>query len=241
MGDVANLEALLTRGCTWLNSYLITTPTDLQKLTTCQTPERTRAAAPFLVTESEELAKSGKINEAIQGLTTAKQWDPSLTFDPVTRANQLAQEGKAQAEKEAKIQQLQQQVLEQINNKQFQSALATLRQLATLAPEDQDAGLWNGLCWDGSLNGQARLVLPACEEAVKLAPGDTNIQDSRGLARALTGNIPGAITDFEAYIQSPGITPERKKQRQRWVDALRSGQSPSKIFTPQVLEELKNQ
>jgi regulator of sirC expression with transglutaminase-like and TPR domain len=40
--------------------------------------------------------------------------------------------------------------------------------------------------------------MDACERAVALAPDDGQIRDSRGLARAMTGNIEGAIEDFSS-------------------------------------------
>jgi hypothetical protein len=83
---IEDLDALLVRGCNWLNPYLIATPQALQKLTVCQTPDRRRAAAPNLVADSDDLARQGKLEEAIQGYTTAQQWDPSLRLDPAQRA-----------------------------------------------------------------------------------------------------------------------------------------------------------
>ena len=85
-----DLDALLTRGCRWASSYLIGTPSELQTLTICQTPKRLRAAAPNLVADSEELARLGNIEAAIQGFKTAQQWGAHLTFDPVAKANELA-------------------------------------------------------------------------------------------------------------------------------------------------------
>jgi WD40 repeat protein len=90
---IADLDTLLVRGCDYLNTYLINRPESLQKLKTCQTPTRVRAAAPNLVIDSENLAKAGRINEAIRGFTDAKRWNPGLTFDPVMKAHQLAEEG----------------------------------------------------------------------------------------------------------------------------------------------------
>jgi hypothetical protein len=46
-----------------------------------------------LVIDSENLAKAGRIDEAIRGFTEAKRWNPGLTFDPVMKAHQLAGEG----------------------------------------------------------------------------------------------------------------------------------------------------
>ena len=96
---IKDLDTLLVQGCNWLDTYLINSPQVLEKLTTCQTPARVLAAAPNLVTDSEKLARDGRIDDAIRGFTDAKRWDPSLTFDPTAKANQIAQAAKAKAEK----------------------------------------------------------------------------------------------------------------------------------------------
>ncbi len=97
-------------------------------------------------------------------------------------------------------------------------------------------GPWNALCWTGSRTEHAAEVLPACERAVVLADGMWIrwARDSRGLARALTGDLPGAIEDFEAYVAATS-NDERRSQRQGWIDALRRGENP---FTPEVLRAL---
>jgi regulator of sirC expression with transglutaminase-like and TPR domain len=77
----------------------------------------------------------------------------------------------------------------------------------------------------------------ACEQAVQLAPDNGSIRDSRGLARALTGNTQGAIEDFEALIAQVDDQ-EIKSQRQRWVKDLRAGKNP---FTDEELKSLLNQ
>ncbi|MEE9167893.1 MAG: tetratricopeptide repeat protein [Candidatus Neomarinimicrobiota bacterium] len=43
-------------------------------------------------------------------------------------------------------------------------------------------------------------VMTACEKGVALSPKDGNIRDSRGVAKALTGDFEGAIDDFEAFV-----------------------------------------
>jgi hypothetical protein len=72
---------------------------------------------------------------------------------------------------------------------------------------------------------------------VALAPDAGEIRDSRGIARALTGNTKGAIEDFQAFVT---WTKDKKDklQRQRWVNALRAGQNP---FTPEEIKSLLNQ
>ncbi len=95
---------------------------------------------------------------------------------------------------------------------------------------------WNQLCWNGSLWGHAADVMAECERAVSLAPGHGGIRDSRGLARALTGDVAGAIADFEAFVTWTGGDRARA-QRQDWIVALQSGKNP---FTAEVLERLRN-
>ena len=62
-------------------------------------------------------------------------------------------------------------------------------------------------------------------------------RDSRGLARALTGDYAGAIADFEAFVAWTSDDEDRL-QRQGWIDALRVGENP---FTPDLLRKLREQ
>jgi hypothetical protein len=96
---------------------------------------------------------------------------------------------------------------------------------------------WNNLCRHGSLNGSAQEVMFACKKAVNLAPNNVYIRDSRGIARALTGDEPGAIEDFQAFVNSPGISKKYTEQRQGWIKELKAGENP---FTDEVLQELRN-
>ena len=98
---------------------------------------------------------------------------------------------------------------------------------------------WNKLCRQGALGGHPAQVLDACEKAVRAAAAEQRwyFQDSRGLARALTGNSQGAIEDFEVYIKNTGDE-KLRKQRQAWVQALRAGQNP---FAKEELAKLQDQ
>ena len=233
-----SLDGLLTRGCNWLRSYLIASPSDLQTLTVCQKiPGLLRAAAPSLVSDSDALAKKGKLETAIQGYQTAQTWDPSLRFDPAIRANQLAQEAKAEAEQSAAINA----AIALANQGEIDQALDKIQQIQRQYPNlEIDAQDWNSICWYGATYNQAAKVISACEQAVNHAPGDWGILDSRGLARALTGNISGAIEDFQIFVESTDNA-ERQAQRQSWIDALRAGKPPSTIFTQELLEQLRNE
>jgi WD40 repeat protein len=220
-----NLDRLLGRGCKWLNNYLITHPKDLEQLEVCQNKNNLLAAVPFLVTEGEERAREGGLDDATATFRQALKWDAKLNLDPeqklqqiveasllVVKGNNLVREGNY---KDAAT--------------QFQTALQLDSGLNT-------ADSWNSLCWVGSLRGHATDVMYACEKALTLAPGQRRFRDSRGIARALTGNPSGAIEDFQAFVADTDDR-ETKAQRQRWVDALRAGQNP---FTPEELRKLKD-
>jgi tetratricopeptide (TPR) repeat protein len=95
------------------------------------------------------------------------------------------------------------------------------------------------LCWYGSLWGYAEDVLSACNRAVELAPENAAIVDSRGLARALTGDYAGAIEDFTVYVEYLEKTGEyeyHKNLRIYWISELKSGRNP---FNEATLMELR--
>jgi uncharacterized protein YjbI with pentapeptide repeats len=119
-------------------------------------------------------------------------------------------------------------------------AIQAYNQALSLDPHlEISAQSWNGLCWFGSLHGHATDVLYACENAVNLEPDFKGFQDSRGLARALTGDLAGALADFLVALDSgalDGYSDDVKQRRQRWVEALKAGNNP---FTPEELEALR--
>ncbi|MBD2439904.1 ribosome assembly protein 4 [Nostoc sp. FACHB-110] len=225
-----NLSSLLDSGCTLLNNYLIAHPETLEEVKECQTPSRLMSAATVLVTQGEKLAQNDDINAAVAKFNKAQQWDKQLNFDPQAKATEFAIKGKAQR----KLQEGQQLV----KDGKVSEAVTAYTDAQKLDPKIEiSADAWNTLCRQGSIRKQAQLVLFACEKAVTLAPNDGEIRDSRGLARALTGDTPGAIADFEAYIAWTNDK-DRKAQRQRWVKELKAGQNP---FTEAELKVLLNQ
>lgn len=123
----------------------------------------------------------------------------------------------------------------------FKEALALDPSIATDPDHAED---WNALCWSGATRNQAALVLEACETAVKLAPDDGRIRNSRGLARALTGDVPGAIADFEFALKWAQETRYREEfiaSRTAWLAALREGQAPADIFDAATLARLRGE
>jgi acetyl esterase/lipase len=119
---------------------------------------------------------------------------------------------------------------------QIEEAVAAFRAAPELdARLTLTAGNWNALCWQGGLWGQPEQVIQACDRAVELDPEHLEYQDSRGLVRALLGDTERAIQDFEFFLERIQ-NPNRKAQRQGWVDALRAGENP---FTPELLAALR--
>jgi hypothetical protein len=120
-----------------------------------------------------------------------------------------------------------------------EDAIQAYDQAQTLDPNLQiSAQSWNILCLCGSLHGHASQVLFAGDKAVELEPDNKYIQDSRGIARGLTGDLAGAKEDFHAVLDS-GYFDDREERKQRlvrWVEALEAGENP---FTPEELQALR--
>ena len=89
----------------------------------------------------------------------------------------------------------------------------------------------NNICWLGSLSGFAAQVMPACEQAVALAPPDSQAgyRDSRGVARAITGDYAGAIEDFQTMVdwaKGNAQYDTMRTQREGWIATLKTGKNP---------------
>jgi regulator of sirC expression with transglutaminase-like and TPR domain len=80
-------------------------------------------------------------------------------------------------------------------------------------------------------------VLFAAERAIKADPENINYRDTRGLIRALTGDVPGAIEDFKAFVAgAKNHPPKMVEQRHLWLAALALGRNP---FTDDMLAQLR--
>ena len=163
------------------------------------------------------------------------------------QASKLDPENVDLAELETEAQQLAAQTLiekgiDQVRqgNINVTEAISLYNQVQNINPNlEIDAKSWNSLCWLGSIYRQAKDVLFACEQAVQLASDEASqvsYLDSRGLARALTGNTQGAIKDFQAYVNSRKFGEEDKNQVKQWLELLKKGENP---FTDEALADLK--
>jgi len=110
------------------------------------------------------------------------------------------------------------------------------------ALQNEDPEVNNSLCWYGSIHEFGAMVKPACERAVKLAPAEFTYWDSRGLARALTGDTKGAIEDFTAVVDylkalpDGGFDSQLLHRREIWISALKEGRNP---FSRESLKALR--
>jgi len=192
-----------------------------------------------LIDRGDELARNNDRAGAVQRYNDALILDPKLDLNPEAQFERIQQEEAAQnlrIQQEEAAQSLVSEIQSLAQNGEIAQALAKLQTLETTYPEAIDSSTLNSLCWDGSLHNQAAQVLSLCDRAVALEPNNAYIQGRRGLARALTGDFAGAITDFQALVDSPDLREEYKDQGRQWIEALKAGNNP---FTPEVLEALK--
>jgi hypothetical protein len=120
----------------------------------------------------------------------------------------------------------------------IEQASIAFTQAVQLAMETDSAYVNNSVCWLGSIDGFAETVLPACERAVELEPDKGGCHDSRGLARALTGDYVGAIEDFQFYVEwgEDKRSREMLDKRLDWIRELEAGRNP---FDAATLEALR--
>ncbi len=107
-------------------------------------------------------------------------------------------------------------------------ARSIVRQVVREAEDSQSASVNNQVCWSGSLWGFARQVLSVCDLAVEMNPESYSILDSRGVARAISGDMEGAAADLRTALQlaGQGWREEPKTQREAWIRGLESGENP---------------
>lgn len=175
-----------------------------------------------------ELARKGNIPDAIAHLEAGLRLDPTWPMDPRTVSHQAAAKGLVQKAQNA------------LYLKHVESAFEMLREARRLYPTVKvSAPTWNKLCWQGSLEGLADRVIDAGDWAVKAEPHNGNYRDSRGLARALTGDYAGAIDDFQFYVRwmrEHVDVPQKTAMREAWIRALRRQENP---FDAATLQDLK--
>jgi len=225
---IGGLDELLVRGCDWLKDYVITHPEALEKLAVCQNRLNSIEVDRNLAGVGEVEGALGKpIPKENALLQKVPELRPTLDSAPKTQLRQLAAKTLVA-------------LFGEILSRQgdIEKAVAAYTEAQKLDPTlEIPATVGNNLCWWGSLWGNAAEVMDACETAVALDPENAMFRDSRGLARALTGNIAGAIEDFQAFVDWTD-NEKKKLQRQHWIEVLRAGENP---FTEEEIESLFNE
>ena len=184
--------------------------------------EAKSVAAAALREKGRNLAKDADVAGALGLFQQALQLNPGLILDPQAEARRFAAQGLI--EKGERL----------VREGKVQEALAAYTAGQEVYSLLKVSGYsWFALCWFGSLWGHVADVMEACEQSAIVNAGH---REARGLARALTGNVNGAIDDFQAFVD---WTKHKKEKAlvQRWLVALRAGQNP---FTPEELETLRH-
>ncbi|MGK7874631.1 MAG: ribosome assembly protein 4, partial [Xenococcaceae cyanobacterium] len=233
---VEGLDELLARGCDWLNDYLVTHPKELETLLVCQNKSNLMAAAPFLLKEGEKQARAGNFDDAVATFGKALKWNPNLDLNPKAEAGKLA--APALIEQGKKL----------VTEGDVKEALTAYKEAQKLDPTlEISANSWMSLCWFGSLHGHAAEVMDACNKMVKLEPQPGRFRGLRGIAKAKTGDIKGAIEDFEANMDWINSKPAQfsresldklKQYRQSWIDELRAGKNPIKSLSSEEIQKM---
>ncbi|MFM7168233.1 MAG: TIR domain-containing protein [Planctomycetaceae bacterium] len=184
-------------------------------------------AAPAFLSHGDSLAWSGEYESAIDSYRLALKYDKAIKVDPdpETRAKDYASRACIRI------------AIEKVKRGEVDEAVKSFTRAQSINPDLRiEAQAYNELCWNGCLYGKPNPVKFAGDEAVKKAPDNCQFRDTRGVARALTGDYPGAIEDFEAYVNdSRNSNASGKKLRQSWILALKAGENP---FTSEVLGSL---
>ncbi len=185
---------------------------------------------PSFIEAGRDLAKTGDIEGALAIFRRAAELTSSLDLNA------------AEAEmRKVAFEALRDKGLSLAREGKVKGAIAAYEEAENLCPDQEiSATYWNELGWYGSLWGYADDVMFACEKVVELEPDNGAGVDTRGLARALTGNIPGAIEDFEFYIEwARDERPQQEIEKRRdWIRELKAGRNP---FDEATLEALRNE
>jgi len=177
-----------------------------------------------------DVAKAGDIEGAVAIFRRALTLEPGLDIVPVAEARKVAS-AFALVEKGKKL----------VKQGKVEEAISAYEKAQELDPTLViSASSWNILGRFGSLCGSPSEVMYACEKAVALEPANVQCRDTRGLARALTGDHTRAIEDFQFYIELGKIQQPEEAilKRQNWIQELKAGRNP---FDEATLEALRNE
>jgi WD40 repeat protein len=215
LGDISKAFECFRQACDFDSTLNINPESEVAQL-----------AKSILITKGQVFALAGNVPDAIECYQKACSQDANLDLDPQLEAKRLSATGFLI--RGVKLG----------NEGNFSEALQAYKQAQTLNPNYIPPPIiLNEYCWYGSLLGHAAEVLWAGDMAVT-STHIAQFNDTRGLARAITGDYKGAIQDFTKYIDSAKKfkeTRERIAKRETWIEELESGRNP---FDEKTLETL---
>ncbi len=176
----------------------------------------------LLVKNGDALAQNGQIEAAIVEFDKAKQLAPCFKFYSEDRASLIAQTAS---------QRLVEKGFQLTVQGKITEALAIYEQAKRVDASLIPISAWYFLCKEGIKRRYPAPVKAACNEAVKLAPTEEQYRLSRGVARAVTGDMKGAIEDIQFFAEQVP-TEKDKHLAQAWLKVLRQGLNP---FTPKII------
>lgn len=195
------------------------------------TSEARRVRSSAILEEARKIARSGELERAIETFNRALEFNPGLRVDPVSEARKLVAEHRVKLGDNLR------------RRGKFSESIAAYREAVDLNPKVMISPFtMNEICWTGVQKDLVTEVLWFCNEAVVREPDNGGFRDSRGVARALTADIEGAIDDFEAYVvwgQKNARSAETIAMRGRWIAGLRAGHTPSSFAELEALGKPK--
>lgn len=110
----------------------------------------------------------------------------------------------------------------------------------------------NNVCWENLMLGNTHDALLVCKKAIERAPRDETdfYRDSLGVAKAMGGDMEGAVAEFRAFLKWKDrfveyldpthrrIMESRAAKREKWIETLLQGRSP---FDRKTIEELNRE
>jgi hypothetical protein len=119
------------------------------------------------------------------------------------------------------------------------AAVAAYERATQLSIATDNGAFNNFICWNGSVDGFAAIVWPACKRAITQSPDDGSLREGHGLAAALTGDYTIAADDFEQWVRwarGAGISEDHIRLREEWISELSSGRNP---FDAETLQGMR--
>jgi WD40 repeat protein len=258
-----SMNDLVALGCHWLKDSFTTHPKIKQELSICQDYEVLQATPTLLFHQAQAVAKSGNVDDSLSLFQEAHRLNSDLEFNPKTDVYQPAavywvEQGHDYVEQgDTAVAKLLFRKALKINPSlgvnvpaelELSEAIAALNQnniklafqkyqksIALNSQLNISVDNLDKFCRKAALNQFAKEILPVCDTAVKLAPEDGGIRESRALARALTGNFNGAVEDFQKYVEWSNDE-EAIAKRKDWIKSLKVGKNP---LTPAELKRLQ--